>query len=349
MMQDVAGHSQRVKCWLDRWEGRLWTGAIAMVLAIGALLSWFFWEDINDGNDSLSTIIRNLALVIGGTIAVLLAVWRSRISERQATAAQDHAETAQRQAETAQRGLLNERYQRGAEMLGSKVLSVRLGGIYALGRLAEEHPEEYHIQILELFCAFVRFPTKDTNMRSNLEGYGDQDDRTLRADVQDVTKAIGTRSPTGISLELSQKDFKLYLRDANMSGLQLRGGNLSGAWLTNANLSGAILPYTILSCARLRHANLVGVELRHADLSGAKFWGADLTRAVLRDANLSGADLCGADARAPANRSAVRGLTQAQLDEARADSDNPPKLNGVLDAETGAPLIWHEGPRSIVQ
>ena len=145
MMQDVAGHSQRVKCWLDRWEGRLWTGAIAMVLAIGALLSWFFWEDINDGNDSLSTIIRNLALVIGGTIAVLLAVWRSRISERQATAAQDHAETAQRQAETAQRGLLNERYQRGAEMLGSKVLSVRLGGIYALGRLAEEHPEEYHI------------------------------------------------------------------------------------------------------------------------------------------------------------------------------------------------------------
>ena len=92
-----------------------------------------FWEEINDGKDSLSAIIRDLAIVIGGTIAVLLAGWRIRISERQATAAQD-------QFETAQKGLLNERYQRGAEMLGSKILSVRLGGIYALGRLAEEHP-----------------------------------------------------------------------------------------------------------------------------------------------------------------------------------------------------------------
>ena len=30
---------------------------------------------------------------------------------------------------------------------------------YALQRLAEEHPERYHIQIMRLFCAFVRNPT----------------------------------------------------------------------------------------------------------------------------------------------------------------------------------------------
>ena len=265
-----------------------------MVMATGALLSWFFWEDINDGKDSLSTIIRNLALVIGGAIAILLAVWRSMVAERQAAAAQD-------QAETAQHSFLNERYQRGAEMLGSKVLSVRLGGIYALGRLAEEYPEQYHIQIVELFCAFVRFPTKDKNMRSNPERYGDQDDRTLRADVQDVMKAIGSRSPAGISLELSRKDFKLYLRDANISDLQVPNSDLSGAWLTNANLSGAVLPYADLSGARLRHASLFGVKLRHANLSGAKFWDADLSKAILQDANLSGADLCGADARSPSS------------------------------------------------
>ena len=46
-------------------------------------------------------------------------------------------------------------------MLGSGVLSVRLGGIYALERLAKEHPEEYHIQIMELLCSFVRHPTRD--------------------------------------------------------------------------------------------------------------------------------------------------------------------------------------------
>ena len=47
-------------------------------------------------------------------------------------------------------------------MLGSEVLSVRLGGIYALQRLAEEWPDQYHIQIMRLFCAFVRLPTSIT-------------------------------------------------------------------------------------------------------------------------------------------------------------------------------------------
>ena len=35
---------------------------------------------------------------------------------------------------------------------------------------------------------------------------------------------------------------------------------------------------------------------------------------------------------------------QYQLDAARADPDNPPKLDGVLDAETGKPLVWRGGP-----
>ena len=44
-------------------------------------------------------------------------------------------------------------------MLGNDVLSVRLMGgirIIALQRLAEEHPEQYHVQIMRLFCALAR-------------------------------------------------------------------------------------------------------------------------------------------------------------------------------------------------
>ena len=86
--------------------------------------------------ESWSTIIRNFGLVIAAGIALWFAKKRIAVSDRQ--------------AETAQRGLLNERYQKGAEMLGSKVLSVRLGGIYALHRLAEDEPEQYHVQIMRL-------------------------------------------------------------------------------------------------------------------------------------------------------------------------------------------------------
>ena len=46
-------------------------------------------------------------------------------------------------------------------MLGNDVLSVRLGGIYALLRLAEDNPEQYHVQIMDLLCGSVRHPKVD--------------------------------------------------------------------------------------------------------------------------------------------------------------------------------------------
>ena len=110
--------------------------------------------------ESHATTIRNLGFVIGGAIALMFAIWRGIV-------AQNQSEASHRQAETAQRGLLNERYQTGAEMLGNSVLSVRIGGIYALRRLAEEHPEEYRVQISHLFCAFVRHPIRTTTLHSH--------------------------------------------------------------------------------------------------------------------------------------------------------------------------------------
>ena len=122
------------------------TWALVVMVASG-LASVAYWDSLNV-NESSSATIRNLTLVVSVVIALPLAIWRSVV--------------AARQAETAYHGLLNERYQKGSEMLGSNVLSVRLGGIFALRRLAEEHPEEYHVQIMRLFCAFVRHPI-DTN------------------------------------------------------------------------------------------------------------------------------------------------------------------------------------------
>ena len=118
-----------------------------VVIAVVVTLSIVFWDWLSFG-ESGSPTIRNVGLVLAALVALPLAVWRSKVAERQASA-------AQRQADTAQQNLLNERYQRGAEMLGSDVLAVRLGGIYALQRLAQEHPKQYHIQIMRLFYSFV--------------------------------------------------------------------------------------------------------------------------------------------------------------------------------------------------
>ena len=175
-------------------DGFWWVAGIAAVLVIGVFLSWRFWEELGDEEESLSTTVRNVGLVIGGVVAILVAIWRSRVAERQAGA-------AQRQANTTQQNLLDERYQRGAEMLGSDLLAARLGGICGLQRLAEEHPGQYHIQIMELLCAFVRYPTG---------GERREEGQDTVEDVQIAVRAIGTRSRTGIELE-RKSDFRLDL------------------------------------------------------------------------------------------------------------------------------------------
>ncbi len=361
---------------------------------------YFGWDWLLSGAEEKepnSTTIRNSGIVIAGVFALVFALWRGLVAERQAAASQRQAATAERQAETAlsqtetaQQGLLNERYQRGAEMLGSEVLTVRLGGIYALQRLAKEHPDQYHVQIMELFCAFVRFPTNDTKIELHSEVDEEQDDqrRILRPDVQDVMRAIGLRNSRLIRLERSEK-FRPYLRDANVSYLQTADANLSRAWLTNANLSNSILIRSNLSNARLRKANLCranlyganlsgallmyaslsnasmtetnlshatilganlcGASLSDANLSNASFWNANLSHANLAGANLTGSDPKHADLTGASfsknqgvyvSSNPSKGLTQAQLEEACSAPDNPPDLEGVLDAETGEQLVW---------
>ena len=64
-------------------------------------------------------------------------------------------------------------------------------------------------------------------------------------------------------------------------------------------------------------------DLEDADLTGTSF---------SRDRGIGG------------RQNPAKGLTQAQLDEARSDPDNPPDLEGVLDAETGEQLVWQGKP-----
>ena len=362
------------------WDGFWWVAGMVAVLAVGVFLSWRFWDELRGDQDSLSTTIRNLGLVIGGVIAILLAIWRSTVS--------------QRQADTAQQSLLNERYERRAEMLGSDVLSVRLGGIYALQRFAQEHPKEYHVQVLGLLCAFVRHPKEDEGYQRML-AEKNADPKTfsfLREDVQAVMDWIGSRGEAQIAIENDAK-FELDLKgadlvhgqfiDANLSGARLQGADLSNANISLVNLSDAYVNFAVLKDAKLTDVDLTGARVWNIDLSDSRMFKVTMPCAQLDDANLSGANLqevnlsgahiqysdlsnaivgadlpeafflasslcqarfLGSDLSGARILSSVTGLTQGQLDAARADPDNPPKLDGVLDAETGRPLVWRGGP-----
>ncbi len=317
--------------------------------------------------------IRDITLAAVAVIALPLAIWSGTV--------------AYRQAETAQRGLLHERYHKGAEMLGSELLSVRLGGIYALQRLAEDHPGQYHIQIMRLLCAFVRHPTTDASAQAK-SSPGRKYPR-LREDVQAVMKAIGGRSQAGFDYEKTKGSFRLDLQNAYLLGANLYGANLSGANLHGVNLEAADLLAANLSGVDLTLANLHRVNLNSANLNGANLGGANLSRVLAQHADLSSVDLGGANlshahlewadlssanvstadlshawlqgtnlsgaafgkairrtlSDPPISEVVFARLTQTQLDEAKADPDNPPKIDPVVvDAETGKPLVWRGKP-----
>ena len=281
-----------------------WFGMFGLlVLGNGIGFTAWQWDWLHGNNPSTttSTTLRNMGLLIGGGIAAVFAIWRGWVAERQSA-------TARRQVDIADRNLLYERYQRGAEMLGSEVLGVRMAGIYSLQRLAEENPEQYHIQVMQLLCSFVRNPVGDQEspVRTLLTK---ETIPRLREDIQAVLDVIGSRSQTGIAIERVTKSFSLDFRDAHLAGARLNAHNFSGGIFSGVDLSWASLKSTKLDFAILSNAHLSHADLRNghfsfafldfSSLTNCDFDGADLSRtnafcSDLSDSSFSRASLSGA-------------------------------------------------------
>ena len=278
--------------------------------------------------DSGASIIRNLGLLAVGILALSFAWWRAKIADRQATAAQATADTAQATAEvaqataeTAQRTLLNDQYQKATELLGNSNLAIRLGGIDQLHRIGRGSRDQYYVQVMQLLCAFVRFPTDDANVRSAQPGYEITDSMagrpTLRPDVQLALSAIAERTEEEVAaqkaasfeLDLSGADLRnSFLARANLSHAILRGAKLSGSMIAEADLSDAGLGGADLSSPAPAAIGLstatslvypLDTDIEHFedqifdDAFESLTWmeGTDLSRATLTDANLAGVAL----------------------------------------------------------
>ena len=79
----------------SRSEGFWWVLSAIVVSVVGFILLYVGWEWLrSESQESRGTKIRNAFLIIGGLVAVLLAIWRSRVSERQTQIATEQAKTA---------------------------------------------------------------------------------------------------------------------------------------------------------------------------------------------------------------------------------------------------------------
>lgn len=213
-------------------------------------------------------------------------------------------------------GQVTDRYSKAVEQLGDadgKKLMVRLGGIYALERIATDSARD-RSTVVEVLSAFLRVqPDPPLNPKGDHEP---EQDALVAAQV------LG-RLPNGGGK-------RGRLSHARLQRFYLHGLNLGGVDLFNAQLQGSDLGFTSLRQAFLRHAdmsgcNLLGTDLADADLTFAKLELAftylpESRRAARLGTNFSGAKLEGVRLQGADLRLAV-GLTQAQLDTAHGDQD----------------------------
>ena len=135
--------------------------------------------------------------------------------------------------------------------LGSEKLDVRIGGIYALERVARDS-------------------ARDLLRRADLVG-ANLTGPLVRGTIHSGAKAVA-----------ADLDGKVRF------GAKLAGADLSDANLTGALLTGALLTCANLSDANLAGAHLRGADLNGANLAGAHLRGADLSDVDLSDARWPG-------------------------------------------------------------
>jgi hypothetical protein len=224
-----------------------------------------------------------------------------------------HARESTRQTlELTERGQITERFTRAIAQLGGgegeyKSPEIRLGGIYALERIAKESKEYYRV-VMEVLAAYVRQHARrhQTEILREQIVIGKNPSAPLpRSDIHAILTVIGRRISYETDVKEEPLDFHetdlhgAQLEDANFGeaifvGADLRGiylakGNLTSAILVRADLSGAILHSTNFGKAGLQRVDLQGANLRGANLQDANLQGANLRRARLQGANLQDA------------------------------------------------------------
>ena len=190
-----------------------------------------------------------------------------------------------RRVRAAEEGHITERFTKAIEQLGQEGddnMAIRLGGIYALERIARDS-EKDHGPIMEVLTAYVREKAPRKN-----EDYEPQAAERPPTDIQAILTVIGRRETTG----KGRRNARLNLSQTHLVGAELTEAKLDGAILSDADLSKAHLSDAYLSGAHLRGAHLRGTILIGTDLTGTILSGADLALAHLELAkNLTTGDV----------------------------------------------------------
>ncbi len=212
---------------------------------------------------------------VGGTVVVAIVGFRTSRATNEATIAAAHADV-RHTLDVARQEQMADRYLRAVDQLGSDIVEVRTGAIYALERVAQDRGGDDQT-VMEVLATFVRersrvpWPKPGTPIRG-------QELPFPSPDVQAALTVIGRRN-------VMRDDESLDLAAAVLPGALLFGADLTRIRLVDADLRGIVAhPGAKFRDADLRNADLTLANLTGADLTGADLTGANVARTILTGA-----------------------------------------------------------------
>lgn len=232
---------------------------------------------------------------------------------RQIQLGQNQLRINQEQVKVSEDDQLAGRFTRAIDQLGSDKVDVRLGGIYALERIARDSLPDRE-SVIEILSTYVRHrsPIHASSASEagaprvswvraawrSLFGQAPQADvpraNEPAADIQAIMTVLGRRERAADDkrLNLCRVDLRnVDLRGGKFQRVRLVGSRLEGADLRDVHLDEAAIEGAFLQGAKLRNAQLPGASLVHAHLERANLYNANLRGAKLIDAHLAGARL----------------------------------------------------------
>ncbi|WP_166416074.1 pentapeptide repeat-containing protein [Cochlodiniinecator piscidefendens] len=270
------------------WLGLLLAGCFAAV-ALYEFVSVVFRIPPYGENTDHAAAIRNIGLFTAAIFGAPFIAWRAIVAAKQVEVAEQSHITDQLakaiEAIGATRVIRKQRKNRNDtlqfeddangdtdfkkpifEEITEPNLEVRIGGLYALERIAQDS-ERDHIQIMEILCAYIR----ENSPAPNLESIEEQSAHPIpRLDIQTAATIISRRSQKRIRLEW-QNRFRLNLTKSNLAGVDFSKGNLSAAMFRECYLEETSFQKANLEGTQFDRSHMNNSDFMRAKLKGTRF------------------------------------------------------------------------------
>lgn len=236
----------------------------------------------------VADMLGGMVAIIFAPIGLCLAAWRSQVAYRQQEIARKTMETAHRHQVVQARASLDQRFEKGVELLCQDRDLARMGGLTILENLSRANPEEYTVQAMDMVAKFVRH---SLSMKAHMSIQGDADGKlkgvSVLIDVQAAMEVISGRK---------EKEIQQYARKSGNAGLNLRMC-FFGNWMCRAQSFRYVdFGESHIEQSRFRkcdfsHASLVDMTMDCPDFIDSSFENANLARAYLGGSSMEKCNL----------------------------------------------------------